>query len=421
MIRDLSHIFARIFGVPLLIQPGKLEALLAGLDAARFHRGSLLITAEDGASLEPAQPEAPTYGYRLNKGVATVPVHGVLVRRAGQIDADSTRLQSYENLTRVLRNVRADRRARAILLDIDSPGGEAGGVFDFANEVRAIGRDKPVWAVANDDALSAAYAIAAAAQRVWVTDTGAAGGVGVVALHLDQSRRDEEAGIAYSYIFKGAHKIDANPHEPLSIEARIGIQGEIDRIYDKFTASVAEHRRLQPAQVRATEARVYFGGNARSEGLADEVGNYDQAHQALAESVSLGPVNSASRPRGDSRMDNSEDNPATTAATNVVNLDDVRGEARTQALAYAEEVSHLCKLGRHPELTGDFLKRNAPISTVARELMELNAHNDQARQIDIIDTAATIRAAQLGNQPSDVIKANAERMAAYQTPVRGSY
>ena len=417
MIRDLSHVFARIFGVPLLIQPGKLEALLAGLDAARFQRGSLLVPQASAEEAEPPKPEAPTYGYRLNRGVATVPVHGVLVRRAGQIDADSTRLQSYENLTRVLRSVRADRRARAILLDIDSPGGEAGGVFDFANEVRAIGRDKPVWAVANDDALSAAYAIAAAAQRVWVTDTGAAGGVGVVALHLDQSRRDEQAGLAYNYIFKGARKVDANPHEPLSIEARVGIQGEIDRIYDKFTASVAEHRRLQPAQVRATEARVYFGGNARSEGLVDEVGNYDQAHQALAESVSLGSVNPPARPRGDSKMDNgSEDNPAT---TNVVNLDDVRGAARTEALAYAQEVNDQCRLGRHPELANGYISKNTPLATVSRELLELRAREDQMRPVDTIDTSAAVRAGQMGNQAADVIKANAERMRAYQTPYRG--
>jgi len=409
MIRDLSHIFARIFGVPLLIQPGKLEALLAGLNAVRFQRGSLLVPQASAEEADPPKSEASTYGYRLNKGVATVPVHGVLVRRAGQIDADSTRLQSYENLTRVLRSVRADRRARAILLDIDSPGGEAGGVFDFANEVRAIGRDKPVWAVANDDALSAAYAIAAAAQRVWVTDTGAAGGVGVVALHLDQSRHDEEAGLAFNYIFKGARKVDANPHEPLSIEARVGIQGEIDRIYDKFTASVAEHRRLQPAQVRATEARVYFGGNARNEGLVDEVGNYDQAHAALADSVNLGPVNS----RGASRMD-SEDNPA-----NVVNLDEVRGTARTEALAYAQEVNDQCRLARHPELANAYISKNTPIATVSRELLELRAREDQMRPIDTIDTSAAVRAGQMGNQTADVIKANAERMRAYQTPYRG--
>ena len=78
MIRDLAHIYARIYCVPLLIQSDKLDSLLAGLEAATMHRGSLLqVTAEDGAAVEPAQPEAVPYGYRLSKGVATVPIHGV--------------------------------------------------------------------------------------------------------------------------------------------------------------------------------------------------------------------------------------------------------------------------------------------------------------------------------------------------------
>lgn len=114
----------------------------------------------------------------------------------------------------------------------------------------------------------------------------------------------------------------------------------------------------------------------------------------------------------------SEDNPATTAATNVVSLDDARGAARTEALAYAGEVSDLCRLAKHPELTGDFIKRGLPAAAVARELMELNARNDQAHPIETIDTSATVRAGLVGNQAADVIKANAERMRAYQTPVR---
>lgn len=408
MIRDLPHVFARIFGVPLLIQSTRLDALLAGLNAARLHRGSLLGPPEIEL---PAETSERPRGYSVRQSVATVPVRGVLVRRAGQMTPDSTPLQSYQNLTQVLRHARANRGVRGILLDVDSPGGEAGGIFDFAEEIRAGAGDKPTWAIANDDAMSAAYAIAAAAQKVWITDTGAAGSIGVVALHLDQSHHDAEAGLAYSYIFKGAHKIDANPHAPLTIEARGAIQGEIDRIYDKFTSSVAGHRKLEASKVRATEAQVYFADNAKREGLVDDVGNFDQAHQALAEFV-----NGQSGPRGGSRMDNED----TTIETNVVSLDTVRSEATAQAIAYAQEVSELCKLAKHPEMTADFLKRGAPALVVARELMELNARQDQARPIETIDTSSTVRTSLLGNQAADVIKANSDRMRAYQTPVRNT-
>lgn len=114
------------------------------------------------------------------------------------------------------------------------------------------------------------------------------------------------------------------------------------------------------------------------------------------------------------------DNEDTTIETNVVSLDTVRSEATAQAIAYAQEVSELCKLAKHPEMTADFLKRGAPALVVARELMELNARQDQARPIETIDTSSTVRTSLLGNQAADVIKANSDRMRAYQTPVRNT-
>ena len=69
----------------------------------------------------------------------------------------------------MLRTAAADRRARAILLDVDSPGGEAGGVFDLAAEIGTVGRMKPLWAIANEDLLSAAYVLASPAQRMVVS------------------------------------------------------------------------------------------------------------------------------------------------------------------------------------------------------------------------------------------------------------
>ena len=78
----------------------------------------------------------------------------------------------------------------------------------------------PAGQVANDDALSAAYAIAAAASQIWVTQTGSVGSVGVVALHSDQSGFDAKTGVAYDYVYAGARKIDFSPHAPLSTEAR---------------------------------------------------------------------------------------------------------------------------------------------------------------------------------------------------------
>jgi capsid assembly protease len=386
MIRALPHILSRVFDVPLLIQPTRLEALLAGLNAAMLReplargldpRGGAL--APDNAPTIP-QAERPR-GYRIERGVATLPVRGVLVRRAGQMTPDSTPLQSYQNLTHVLRAARSDSRVRGILLEVDSPGGEAGGVFDFASEVRRTAQVKPVWAIANDDALSAAYAIAAAAEQVWTTNTGAAGSIGVVALHADQSRFDAEAGFNFTYLYKGARKIDASPHMPLSAEARGQIQGEVDRIYDMLISGVAEHRRLPPERLRMTEAALYFGDNALGAGLADRLGTIDEAHAALAEHIS--PITR----RGTAGM-NSEDIDTGIEARldNVVNLDDVRATAVAATREAAGEIAALCTLAGFPELAAEQIRSGASIEAVRQLLQARQASAAAARHVETIDT-----------------------------------
>ena len=134
-----------------------------------------------------AQQFAPTVARNQSiapTGIAVVPVYGTLVRRALGLDAASG-LASYSELGAMLDAAAADPDVSGILLDIDSPGGEAGGVFELAQRVRAADAIKPVWAIASDSAYSAAYAIACAASRVFITQTGGVGSIGVIAMHVD--------------------------------------------------------------------------------------------------------------------------------------------------------------------------------------------------------------------------------------------
>jgi len=147
--------------------------------------------------------------------------------------------------------------------------------------------EKPMWAIANDLAASAAYALASSADRIFLTRTAGVGSVGVFALHADQSAQDEQAGIKYSYIFAGEKKIDGNPHEPLARSARADIQAEVDREYDMFVATVARNRGFAGATVptvRATKAGVYFAEDATPL-LADDVATYEEALEALTQKV----------------------------------------------------------------------------------------------------------------------------------------
>jgi hypothetical protein len=150
-------------------------------------------------------------------------------------------------------------------------------VFDLARKVRDINAIKPVWAVASDGAYSAAYAIASAASRVFVTETGGVGSIGVIAMHVDQSARDAKEGYRFTAISAGDLKNDLSPHEPINKAAMNRLQTEVDRLYGLFVDHVAAMRGLDAKAIRATEAGLFFGPDAVRSGLADALASPDQA------------------------------------------------------------------------------------------------------------------------------------------------
>ncbi|MBV2145539.1 MAG: S49 family peptidase, partial [Wolbachia endosymbiont of Pissodes strobi] len=126
--------------------------------------------------------------------IAIIPIHGILTKKPGAFD-DMLGMTSYEQIEEQIKQALANSSIETILLDIDSPGGEVNGLFDlsdFIYEARAL---KKIVAIANDDAYSAAYAIASSAEKVLVTRTSGVGSIGVIASHIDQSGFDEKQGI----------------------------------------------------------------------------------------------------------------------------------------------------------------------------------------------------------------------------------
>jgi ClpP class serine protease len=180
-----------------------------------------------------------------------------------------------------------DRLREGVLLDVDSPGGEANGCFDAADFIRkcAIQTGKPVWAVANETACSAAYALASAASKIWLPRTAHVGSVGILSTHVDQSARDARNGLKWTYIYAGKNKTRFNPHEPLAPAALKAEQKEVDALYDIFVRQVAQNRRLTPAAVRASNADTFMGPDAVKAGFADKLGTFDQCVAAFAESL----------------------------------------------------------------------------------------------------------------------------------------
>ena len=277
----LPHMASRLYGTPLLLARSKLDIILNVLG----ERVGWPASVPDAASLAPSVKFArfePSSVLNLSQdlsslasGIAVIGVAGSLVRRNIGVDAQSG-LMSYLDIAQNLEMAANDPSVSGILLDIDSPGGEAGGVFELAQRIREVNAIKPVWALACDSAFSAAYAIACAASRVLVTQTSGLGSIGVIAMHVDQTARDAQQGYRFTAVTAGEFKGDLSPHEALNKGANTRLQAEVDRLYGLFVDHVASMRAMGPQVVRSTQAGCYFGPESIDIGLADALVRADQ-------------------------------------------------------------------------------------------------------------------------------------------------
>jgi signal peptide peptidase SppA len=280
--RTLAHLADQVLNRPLLLAPEKLSIIMAALDGRLgFDAVDALTPIPEasrfiGSRTERRTGAALSYS-RTDDGVAIIPLIGSFVNRGAYIGASSGVI-SYEGVAHQLRQAGADPKVRAVILDLESGGGQALGAFETARAVRDLAAAKPVTAVVNGMACSAAYAIASAATRIVTTESGISGSIGVVLLHVNRQDAMTKAGLKPTFIHAGAHKVDGNPYQALSDDARAGLQAEIDTLMAMFVGCVAAGRKnLTEAAVRATEARTFMGQEAVAAGLADAVGSFESA------------------------------------------------------------------------------------------------------------------------------------------------
>lgn len=291
MHNDLPFLASLIFDTPLLVEHAKADTILSAV-GPRVLDGFEVKAAEIAGPKREARAGGRDRvrfaygGYMADGGIAVLPIVGTLIRRGSWLDAESG-LMSYSLLSDAVLEILTHPDVAGLMLEMDTPGGEADGCFDFATFIRSASAStgKPVWAHANERAASAGYAIASAAEKIWIPTTGRVGSIGVLAAHLDVSEADKKAGQRWTYIHAGENKVDGNAHEPLSDGARAAIQADVDSLYSMFTSLVSQHRGIPDKKIRDTKAQMYRGKLAIEAGLADEFGTFDQALAAFAEYV----------------------------------------------------------------------------------------------------------------------------------------
>jgi ClpP class serine protease len=292
------HVAERLFNHAHAIEPFALRAIIDGPAGRRVLSGERLAGKEGkksnkirrerlstvaGAEMVRSSDGMVEYGLTQD-GIAVVSIAGVLSRRFDWLAA-ACGWSTYDALDVTLDSVMKDFRVRGVMLDVDSPGGEAAGMLDICDKIIACRDVKPIWAVANTFAASAAYGIARSASRLLLPRLGQVGSIGCVMIHVDQSVQDEAMGLSYTAIFSGARKIDGWAHAPLSNAARDSFQADADHCRQEFAGLVGRQGRISVKDALSTEADIYSDSDAVTKKLADEVMTFDDALAALTAQV----------------------------------------------------------------------------------------------------------------------------------------
>ena len=271
---------ARLRSSPWALEPGRMSALRALVDAGpRSVRAS----------------RAPPRRRGAQAGTAVISIVGFLDQREGWLTTLGLGT-SCDSIGAALNDALNDPSIGRIVLDIDSPGGSVYGVGELAASIRAARSQKPIVAVANSLAASAAYWIGSQASRMYVSPGGEVGSIGVYVEHADTSKALEAAGISITLVSAGRFKTEAHPFGPLDADARAFLQSRTDAYYSDFTRAVAAGRGVPIDAVRSGmgQGRVLGAAQALAEKMVDGIATLAEV---LTGRMALGGSTSAHTPR----------------------------------------------------------------------------------------------------------------------------
>ena len=278
MSHEITRVLRAFSRLPLFMEPAKGNQI-AEMLAFRAANGR----RTDAFAPEPAA--APPVAERNGK-VAILRVYGPIMPRAEAMTDISQPAALMTEFQAAFKAAANDPNVSAIVIDIDSPGGQADLIPETVAMIRAARRDdRPIVAIADTVACSGGYWIGCGADSFSVTPSGLVGSIGAYTLHEDLSKLLQEEGISVTYIFEGPRKIEGNPFEPLDDAAKGYLQALIRDCYDMFVADVAKSRGVAVSVVRADpeKADKHMGGGrsypaktALALGMVDRIETLDQ-------------------------------------------------------------------------------------------------------------------------------------------------
>ncbi|MBX0285967.1 signal peptide peptidase SppA [Haloarcula salinisoli] len=249
-----------VFPTTLTDLLGVLLVLVTGLVGAR-------IATNAAGSLAPSH------------NVAEVAVEGPITRDGGGGIASAPTGPGADDIVEQIERADDDRGADALLLKLNTPGGQIVPSEDIRLAAEAF--DGPTVAYATDVCASGGYDIAAGCEELWAREGSIVGSIGVIGSRVNASDLADRMGVSYEQLTAGEYKDAGTPLKEFDEDDREYLQGLIDDYYDQFVETVAEGRGLDEAAIRDTEARVFLGSEAHEMGLVDDIGTRDDVEDRL--------------------------------------------------------------------------------------------------------------------------------------------
>ena len=362
----MMRILTRLRSEPWAITRETMETIID--IAHRDNESPQAVAAKLGRELE------NTYDAEIRDGVAILSVTGPLFRYANLFTAISG-ATSYDILARDFNAALENPQVRSILLNIDSPGGEASGVSEFADMIAQARDRKPVVAYVGGMGASAAYWLAAATSEIVVNDTAMLGSIGVVLGIEDSRERDAKNGVRRMEIVSAVSPYKRT--DPASDEGRSRLQARVDALADVFVGKVAAYRGVTRDTVAQEfgQGDVFVGQAAVDAGLADRVGSFEavlaemQMGKFRQNAVTMNAA--ASGMNQEFKMDETNGAPAADNQPNTTTASAADAQATTTAQAAAPA---------QPAAAGQQDQPNAAASERARIQAILGAEEADGRQ-----------------------------------------
>ncbi len=213
--------------------------------------------------------------------VALIPIEGIIV-------ADGTTFMTKDTISSQLivefiKDAEEDSSIKAIVLEINSPGGSAVASDEVAAALKKFRKSKkPVIAVIREVGASGGYWIASASDYIIANRMSITGSIGVLSSYLEFSGLMEKYGVGYEHLTAGKYKEIGSPFQKLSSEERTILQAKLNKIHTFFIEEIAQNRRLPEEEVRRlATGEFYLGVEAKELGLIDELGDLDSAKDIL--------------------------------------------------------------------------------------------------------------------------------------------